>query len=629
MTSLRLGRGGARALGGAHEARAAGASHGRDGQHRAARRSRRSAATRAAAPSTGSASPLTSTAAGIADCLMPNASPWRSSGTWSAMNRLIAGWQTAFASAGHAPAARAATASELRQPARTRAGSTAVDDARSRASPAAPRRARASRPPGPAPTAPAAKNTVTPAATAPTLTSRSAADLERQRRRPGTRAAPSPRPRDASGQRAQPGTRRGSSQRHAPPRPGALRRRARDRVGRVHAGLDAGEVDVARACRSAGGSSGSRRRARSGSTAPAARAAGEHRVGPRAQPPAPQPARARPRRPRPARGSAPARAPPSASSTTGSPEPTVSRPEHERRGPGRARPRASARRPSRPSPTPRSPGTARSPRAPPAARSASRPTSASTPATPEALSLAPGTVGLRAWSSHERRAPGRARAAGSAPQPERRRRQRQPRAASASEARLPLRWRRRGRPAARQARVPHQAGVRGVVVGDQHERALARRRAAGRRPDDVRARRRAAAGARSHCTRPEYSSSNEASVAAAQQAPAARAPRARPTAKWIALRVREGALVAERLDPHVLRALLAQAAARSTRPSAARPGAAEPRSIAASASMSAAQAAVPVHRPGGQHVAARAGGPSTRCASRAHATSRSRSMPVS
>ncbi len=31
--------------------------------------------------STGSASPLISTAAGIADCLIPNARPWRSIGT--------------------------------------------------------------------------------------------------------------------------------------------------------------------------------------------------------------------------------------------------------------------------------------------------------------------------------------------------------------------------------------------------------------------------------------------------------------------------------------------------------------------------------------------------------------------
>ena len=38
-----------------------------------------------------------STAAGIADCLIPKARPWRSIGTWSAMNRLMAGCATALA----------------------------------------------------------------------------------------------------------------------------------------------------------------------------------------------------------------------------------------------------------------------------------------------------------------------------------------------------------------------------------------------------------------------------------------------------------------------------------------------------------------------------------------------------
>jgi hypothetical protein len=41
--------------------------------------------------SAGSASPLTRIAPGMADCLTPNASPWRATGTCSARNRLIAG----------------------------------------------------------------------------------------------------------------------------------------------------------------------------------------------------------------------------------------------------------------------------------------------------------------------------------------------------------------------------------------------------------------------------------------------------------------------------------------------------------------------------------------------------------
>ena len=134
--------------------------------------------------SRGSARPLASTAAGIAVCFTPNASPWRSRGTWSAMNKLMAGWQT-----------------ELDRPASASAASNSASEGASEASPSRialatrqPRIARsaparsAKRPPAPAPSAPAAKKTVTPAATAPTLTPRSSriCSASTPTRNPGT-----------------------------------------------------------------------------------------------------------------------------------------------------------------------------------------------------------------------------------------------------------------------------------------------------------------------------------------------------------------------------------------------------------------------------------------------------------
>ena len=84
--------------------------------------------------SRGSARPLTSTAAGIADCLIPKATPCRSSATWSAMKRLIAGCATAFAM----PASARNTNSTASESARPAAASRQAEVAGSRrASPAA------------------------------------------------------------------------------------------------------------------------------------------------------------------------------------------------------------------------------------------------------------------------------------------------------------------------------------------------------------------------------------------------------------------------------------------------------------------------------------------------------------
>ena len=106
----------------------------------------------------------------MADCLMPNASPWRSRGTASAMNRLMAGWLTAFATPATASSAKTATSEPASPPIANR--QAAVISTAPRIARSAPRRS-ASRPPGPAASAPAAKKTVTPAATTPTLASRS------------------------------------------------------------------------------------------------------------------------------------------------------------------------------------------------------------------------------------------------------------------------------------------------------------------------------------------------------------------------------------------------------------------------------------------------------------------------
>ncbi len=87
------------------------------------------------------------------------------------MNRLIAGWQTAFATPA-IPSSTRNTGSERASSAHASI-SAAVATTQPRIARSAPVRS-LSRPPGPAPTAPAAKKTVTPDATAPTLTSRSA-----------------------------------------------------------------------------------------------------------------------------------------------------------------------------------------------------------------------------------------------------------------------------------------------------------------------------------------------------------------------------------------------------------------------------------------------------------------------
>ena len=96
----------------------------------------------------GSASPLTSTAAGMAACLMPKARPWRASGTWSAMNRLIAGCVTAFARPATARRASSTASDCASRPASRRQAALATTQARIERS--APSRS-ASRPPGPAP----------------------------------------------------------------------------------------------------------------------------------------------------------------------------------------------------------------------------------------------------------------------------------------------------------------------------------------------------------------------------------------------------------------------------------------------------------------------------------------------
>ena len=143
-----------------------------------------------------------------------------------------------------------------------------------------------------------------------------------------------------------------------------------------------------------------------------------------------------------------------------------------------------ARRPSLPCPTSSAPrcsddhlGASRTVR-----RAAAR-TSSRTPATPVALSLAPGTVG--ASRRLERRAPRPARARRAGPRGAPARRAPPARSASsgtrASELRR-LRLRGPGVARRHQPRVPHQAGVGGVVVGDQHDACATRRPCAGSRP---------------------------------------------------------------------------------------------------------------------------------------------------
>ena len=120
--------------------------------------------------SRGSARPLTRIEPGIADCFTPKASPWRSTGTSSVRNRLIAGCAPELASPAttsrpsrtgrevaraaivimHAPLVRAATRIEATAPVRW-----------------------AARPSSPDPNAPAAKKTLVAAAAAARLTSRS------------------------------------------------------------------------------------------------------------------------------------------------------------------------------------------------------------------------------------------------------------------------------------------------------------------------------------------------------------------------------------------------------------------------------------------------------------------------
>ncbi len=87
------------------------------------------------------------------------------------MNRLIAGWQIEFTSP--AAASRPSRIASDCATSATSSSTTAVPITQPRIVRNAPARS-PRRPPGPAPTAPAAKKTVTPAATAPTLTSRSA-----------------------------------------------------------------------------------------------------------------------------------------------------------------------------------------------------------------------------------------------------------------------------------------------------------------------------------------------------------------------------------------------------------------------------------------------------------------------
>ena len=86
------------------------------------------------------------------------------------MNRLMAGWETAFDSPVRASSANSTTSDCARAATATR--QAAVTSRQPRIAVSAPTRS-AKRPPGPAPSAPAAKNTLTPEATAATLTSRS------------------------------------------------------------------------------------------------------------------------------------------------------------------------------------------------------------------------------------------------------------------------------------------------------------------------------------------------------------------------------------------------------------------------------------------------------------------------
>ena len=65
--------------------------------------------------STGRASPLTRIAAGMPDCLMPKPRPCRSAGISSETNRLIAGWQTAFATPATASRSSSTTSDSAKQ----------------------------------------------------------------------------------------------------------------------------------------------------------------------------------------------------------------------------------------------------------------------------------------------------------------------------------------------------------------------------------------------------------------------------------------------------------------------------------------------------------------------------------
>ena len=178
------------------------------------------------------------------------------------------------------------------------------------------------------------------------------------------------------------------------------------------------------------------------------------------------PARVRRRRPGrgPSRGSAPARAAPRPSTPS-------ARPLRACRDPAPACSSGSRRAVAShaaipPIPASSAPGSTTITSVPAAAaRRRSRSTSASTAATPVALSLAPGTVAPRATSSESAAAAARIARAGASEPP----RRRAPIAAIASSG---SRENERVGPdpgaAPRQARVPHQARVGGVVVRDQH-----------------------------------------------------------------------------------------------------------------------------------------------------------------
>ena len=251
---------------------------------------------------------------------------------------------------------------------------------------------------------------------------------------------------------------------------------------------------------------------------------------------------------------------------------------------------------------------------------ASRPTSSSTPATPEALSLAPGTTGLRAWSSTSASAIP-STAAGTRRSPMRGRCQRD--LGQQGQRGAPAAALRRAVARLAEARVPHQPGARGVVVRDEHERALHGRRG-GQAADDVHTLRAweqpaqpLAAPGVLELERGERRRGHE---------PAPLERRDRPGGEVRALRVREGALVAVRLEPHVGRALLAQAARDplGRAPLAGRGRAALDRGqrldVGCQARCQSTGPAVSTWLPSGR--------PRTPCTSRAQATSRSRSMPV-